>query len=175
MDLLKAFGPLLGQVAPTLATALGGPMAGLAVKTLSNVLLGHEEGSDEDISKALGSATPEQLSDIKKIDADFKVRMKELDIDLEKISAGDRDSARKMQMETKDWVPKVLAVAITIGFFGILVWMLVYGMPPSGTEALLMMLGALGTAWTGVVNFYYGSSAGSKAKTDALAAKEMNK
>ena len=175
MDLLKAFGPLLGQVAPTLATALGGPMAGLAVKTLSNVLLGHEEGTDEDLSKALGSATPEQLSDIKKIDADFKVRMKELDIDLEKISAGDRDSARKMQMETKDWVPKVLAVAITIGFFGILVWMLVYGMPPSGTEALLMMLGALGTAWTGVVNFYYGSSAGSKAKTDALAAKEMNK
>ena len=175
MDLLKSFGPLLGQVAPTLATALGGPMAGLAVKTLSNVLLGHEEGSDEDLSKALGSATPEQLSDIKKIDADFKVRMKELDIDLEKISAGDRDSARKMQMETKDWVPKVLAVAITIGFFGILVWMLVYGMPPSGTEALLMMLGALGTAWTGVVNFYYGSSAGSKAKTDALAAKEMNK
>ena len=175
MDLLKAFGPLLGQVAPTLATALGGPMAGLAVKTLSNVLLGHEEGTDEDLSKALGSATPEQLSDIKKIDADFKVRMKELDIDLEKISAGDRDSARKMQMETKDWVPKVLAIAITIGFFGILVWMLVYGMPPSGTEALLMMLGALGTAWTGVVNFYYGSSAGSKAKTDALAAKEMNK
>jgi len=175
MDLLKAFGPLLGQVAPTLATALGGPMAGLAVKTLSNVLLGHEEGTDEDLSKALGSATPEQLSDIKKIDADFKVRMKELDIDLEKISAGDRDSARKMQMETKDWVPKVLAVAITIGFFGILVWMLVYGMPPSGTEALLMMLGALGTAWTGVVNFYYGSSAGSKAKTDALTAKEMGK
>lgn len=25
MDILKAFGPLLGQVAPTIATALGGP------------------------------------------------------------------------------------------------------------------------------------------------------
>jgi hypothetical protein len=47
--------------------------------------------------------------------------------------------------------------------------MLLNGMPQSGTEALLMMLGALGTAWTGVVNFYYGSSAGSKAKTDAMA------
>ena len=175
MDLLKSFGPLLGQVAPTLATALGGPMAGLAVKTLSNVLLGHEEGTEDDLGKALSGATPEQLANIKQIDADFKTRMKELDIDLERISAGDRDSARKMQIETKDWVPKVLALAITIGFFGILVWMLVNGMPPSGTEALLMMLGALGTAWTGVVNFYYGSSAGSKAKTDALASKEMNK
>jgi hypothetical protein len=175
MDLLKSFGPLLNQVAPTLATALGGPMAGLAVKTLSNVLLGHEEGTEDDLGKALGGATPEQLANIKQIDADFKTRMKELDIDLERISAGDRDSARKMQMETRDWVPKVLALAITIGFFGILVWMLVNGMPPSGTEALLMMLGALGTAWTGVVNFYYGSSAGSKAKTDALASKELGK
>jgi hypothetical protein len=175
MDLLKTFGPLLGQVAPTIATALGGPLAGMAVKTLSNVLLGHDGGTAEDVASAMQSATPEQLADIKKIDADFKVRMRELDIDLERISSGDRDSARKMQMQTNDWIPRILALLITVGFFGILVWMLIKGMPATGTEALLMMLGALGTAWTGVVNFYYGSSAGSKAKTDAMAAKEANK
>jgi hypothetical protein len=73
-----------------------------------------------------------------------------------------------MQIHTNDWIPRVLAIMITVGFFGILVWMLLKGMPPTGTEALLMMLGALGTAWTGVVNFYYGSSAGSKAKTEAM-------
>jgi hypothetical protein len=172
MSLLDALGPLLGQIAPTIATALGGPLAGIAVKTLSSVLLGHENGSEEEVQAALASASPDQLAALKKIDADFKVSMKELDIDLERISAGDRDSARKMQTETKDWVPKVLAVVITLGFFGILVWMLVQGMPQTGTEALLMMLGALGTAWTGVVNFYYGSSAGSKAKTDALTARD---
>jgi len=172
MELLAKFGPLLGQVAPSIATALGGPLAGMAVKTLSSVLLGHENGTEEQISEAMASATPEQLAAIKKIDADFKVRMKELDIDLERISAGDRDSARKMQTETRDWVPKVLAIVITLGFFGILIWMLLNGMPQTGTEALLMMLGALGTAWTGVVNFYYGSSAGSKAKTDALNARD---
>lgn len=168
MDLLKQFGPLLGQVAPTIATALGGPLAGIAVKTLSNVLLGHENGSEDDVSAAIAGATPDQLAALKKIDADFKAHMKELDIDLERIAAGDRDSARQMQTATKDWVPKVLAVVITLGFFGILIWMLLNGMPKTGTEALLMMLGALGTAWTGVVNFYYGSSAGSKQKTDAL-------
>ena len=167
--MLDQFGPLLGQVAPTIATALGGPLAGVAVKTLSNVLLGHENGSEDDVKAAMASASPDQLASLKKIDADFKVQMKELDIDLERIAAGDRDSARKMQTETRDWVPKLLAVVITLGFFGILVWMLVNGMPTTGTEALLMMLGALGTAWTGVVNFYYGSSAGSKAKTDAMA------
>ena len=172
MSLLDQFGPLLGQVAPTIATALGGPLAGVAVKTLSNVLLGHENGSEDDVKAAIATATPDQLAALKKIDADFKVQMKELDIDIERIAAGDRDSARKMQTETKDWVPKLLAIVITLGFFGILIWMLVQGMPQTGTEALLMMLGALGTAWTGVVNFYYGSSAGSKAKNDILASKD---
>jgi hypothetical protein len=172
MSLLDQFGPLLGQIAPTIATALGGPLAGVAVKALSGVLLGHENGSEDDVKAAMASASPDQLAALKKIDADFKVSMKELDIDLERIAAGDRDSARKMQTETKDWVPKLLAIVITLGFFGILVWMLVQGMPQTGTEALLMMLGALGTAWTGVVNFYYGSSAGSKAKNDMLAAKD---
>jgi hypothetical protein len=172
MSLLDQFGPLLGQVAPSIATALGGPLAGVAIKTLSNALFGHEDGTEQQISDAMSAATPDQLAAIKKIDADFKVQMKSLDIDLERIAAGDRDSARKLQSETKDWVPKLLAVVITIGFFGILVWMLLNGMPKNGTEALLMMLGALGTAWTGVMNFYFGSSAGSKAKNDLLSAKD---
>ena len=172
MDLIAKFGPLLGQIAPSIATALGGPLAGIAVKTLSNALLGHESGTEEDVANALQNASPEQLSVIKKIDADFKVRMKELDIDLERISAGDRDSARQMQISTKDSTPKILAYFITFGFFGALVWILVFGLPQTGLEVLLMMLGSLSTSWTGVVQFYYGSSAGSKAKTDSLSAKD---
>ena len=172
MELLAKFGPLLGQIAPSIATALGGPLAGVAVKTLSGALFGHEDGSEEQVIEAMAGASPEQLSTIKKIDADFKTRMKELDIDLERISAGDRDSARQMQRETKDWTPKVLAFAITFGFFGALVWLLVMGIPQTGTEVILMMLGSLSTSWTGVVQFYYGSSAGSKAKNDLLAAKD---
>ena len=45
MDLLKTFGPLLGSVAPSIATALGGPLAGMATKALSQALLGNEDGS----------------------------------------------------------------------------------------------------------------------------------
>ena len=172
MDLIAKFGPLLGQVAPSIATALGGPLAGVAVRTLSNALFGHEDASEQQVSEALSTATPDQLAAIKKIDADFKVQMKSLDIDLERIAAGDRDSARQMQRETKDWTPKVLAFFITFGFFGALVWILIFGIPKTGTEVLLMMLGSLSTSWTGVVQFYYGSSAGSKAKTDALTGKD---
>lgn len=168
MDLSK-IGGLLAQVAPTVATALGGPLAGLAVKTLSEAMFGHQDASESDVSAALMSATPEQLQKLKETDATFKLKMKELDIDLEKIAAGDRDSARNMQIRTNDWIPRAMAIMVTFGFFGILAWLLVRGVPPSGSETLIYMLGALGTAWTGIVQFYFGSSAGSKAKTDALA------
>ena len=167
MDLSK-IGNLLGQLAPTIATAIGGPIAGMAVKALAGALGLSQDASSEDVETALINATPEQLAAIKKVDADFKVQMKELDIDLEKIAAGDRDSARNMQMHTNDWIPLAMAIMVTFGFFGILTWLLTKGVPPTGSETLIYMLGALGTAWTGIVQFYFGSSAGSKAKTDAL-------
>lgn len=167
MDLLKQFGPLLSSVAPTLATALGGPLAGLAVKSLSKALLGAEDFSEEAVMDAMATASPEQLAAVKKIDADFKVQMKSLDIDLERISVDDRKSARDMQKETRDWIPRALAVSVTAGFFAILIYMLVYGLPTTGNEALLLLLGALQTAWGGIIAFYFGSSSGSQ-KKDAM-------
>lgn len=169
---MKTIGGLLGQIAPTIATAIGGPVAGMAVKALASALGLSQDASSDDVQTALMNATPEQLAAVKKIDADFKVQMKELDIDLERIAAGDRDSARNMQMQTNDWIPRAMAVMVTFGFFGILTWLLTKGVPPTGSETLIYMLGALGTAWTGIVQFYFGSSAGSKAKTDALVAGE---
>jgi len=170
MDLLKSFGPLLGSIAPTIATALGGPVAGMAVRAISGALFGHENGTEDDIMAALANPNGDQLAALKKIDADFKVQMKSLDIDLERISEADRDSARNMEIQTRDWIPRVLAVGVTLGFFGIVGYILHYGLPPTGGEALLMLIGTLGTAWTSVMGFYFGSSAGSKQKTDALTA-----
>lgn len=167
MDILKAFGPLLSSVAPSIATALGGPLAGLGVKALSKALLGAEDFSEEAVMDAMATASPEQLAAVKKIDADFKVQMKALDIDLERISVDDRKSARDMQKETRDWIPRALAVSVTAGFFAILIYMLVYGLPTTGNEALLLLLGALQTAWGGIIAFYFGSSSGSQ-KKDAM-------
>jgi len=59
-----------------------------------------------------------------------------------------------------------LAILVTVGFFGILVGMMMETFRTS--EALMLMLGSLGTAWTGIIAFYFGSSAGSQAKDDLL-------
>ena len=168
MDILKTFGPLIGSVAPTIATALGGPVAGMAVKAISGALFGHDGASKDDIMTALANPTGDQLAALKKIDADFAVQMKALDIDLERSAAGDRASARDMQKETRDWIPRALAVSVTVGFFAILLYMLVYGLPTTGNEALLLLLGALQTAWGGIIAFYFGSSSGSQKKDQMI-------
>lgn len=168
MDLLKTFGPLITQIAPTVATALGGPLAGIGVKALSQAMFGKDDATTDDIAAALGNPTSEQLAALKKIEADFAVQMKSLDIDLEAIAVDDRKSARAMQVETRDWIPRTLAVGVTAGFFGILVYLLVFGLPTTGQEAMLLMLGALQTAWTGIISFYFGSSASSRNKDKML-------
>jgi len=114
MDLLKTFGPLLSSVAPSIATALGGPLAGMGVKALSKAFFGNENSTEEDLQSALSTASPDQLSQLKKVDNDFKVQMKSLDIDLERISADDRASARNMQKEVKDWIPRALATVFDV-------------------------------------------------------------
>jgi hypothetical protein len=168
MDILKTFGPLIGSVAPTIATALGGPVAGMAVKAISGALFGHDSATEEEIRTVLANPSADQLAALKKIDSDFAVQMKSLDIDLERIAAGDRASARDMQKETKDWIPRALAVSVTVGFFAILLYMLVYGLPTTGNEALLLLLGALQTAWGGIIAFYFGSSSGSQKKDQMI-------
>jgi len=168
MDLLNTVGPLLQQVAPTIATALGGPLAGLAVKTLSEALLGKPDGTSEDIVAAISGADPETLAKMKQVDTDFRLQMKKLDIDLAAIDQKDRDSARRREVETKDPTPKILAAGVVVGFFSILSILALHGMPPRGGDAILIMIGSLGAAFTAIVSYYYGSSAGSAAKNELL-------
>lgn len=164
-------GKLLGSIAPMIATAIGGPVGGLAVQVLGEAL-GISQPTQAKIEEAFksGSMTGEQIAAVRQAEIRLKQRSEELGIDLEQIHAKDRDSARQLQIQTKSRVPGTLAILITVGFFGILVGMLTGALQASGNnEALLILLGALGAAWGAVVNFYYGSSSGSAAKNDILA------
>jgi len=81
----------------------------------------------------------------------------------------DRKDARQMQVQTRSWTPPVLAAVVTVGFFGVLWLMLNQGLPEAGRDALLIMLGSLGTAWTAIIGYYFGSSAGSARKDELMA------
>jgi len=157
MDLGK-FGSLIGTIAPTIATALGGPVAGMAVKALSNALLGHEGGSEDDIKAALATATPDQIAAIKKCDNDFKVQMKQLDIDLERIAADDRNSARNMAIQTHDLTPRILAFVIVVSWGFFQHFIVTHDIVPGMRELVIRVLGTLDGALMLVLSYYFGSS-----------------
>lgn len=159
----------LKTVLPTIATALGGPLAGVAVNFVADKL-GIEEKTADSIKAAISGATPEQLVQMKQIDAELEKYFAGLDIQLEQIAAADRSSARDREAKTGDsTTPRLLALIITVGFFGVLGFLLTKGKPEQGGDALLVMLGALGGAWASVVAYYFGSTKGSADKTALLA------
>ena len=170
---------VVGAVAPVLGAALGGPLGGAAVGAIADAL-GLNEKTEEAIKSALSGTTPEALLALKKADHDFTVRTQELglkreelafgyDKDQLQIAAGDRDSARKREMAVGDHTTRNLAYAITVGFFGVL-GCLMFGEVDAGSkDVLLIMLGSLGSAWAGVIAYYFGSTATSKQKNELLA------
>ena len=154
----------LSQIAPTIATAIGGPLGGLAYETISKVM-----GIGQDDAKKMldeGKLSGDQIASLQQAEIALKAKAQELGLDFEKLAVEDRKSARDMQVATKSWVPPVLAVAVTIGFFSILTGLMLGGVA-HGTE-IDIMLGSLGTAWTGIIAFYFGSSASSQSKDSMI-------
>lgn len=171
MDLLK----IVGAVAPTIATAIGGPLGGMAMQAVASALGLPGDSSEKDVEKAMASATPDQLLLLKQADNDFAIRMKELDIDLERISAGDRDSARKREAQVKDWMPRILAGVIVCGFMATVFLVLlgwVEGMKdPLMATTVGTLIGFVSAKAEQVIAYYFGSSSSSQAKTQLLAEK----
>lgn len=159
---------LVRTVAPSIATAVGGPLGGMAVRAISEAMLGKPDATEDELVEAVKNATPEQLLALKQAEQEFVIRMRELDVDLERISNEDRGSARDREVKTSDYTPKLLAAAVTLGFFSVMFWMIANGLPANGGEAMLVMLGTLGTAWGAIISYYFGSSAGSREKTQAM-------
>ena len=158
----------LKTVAPTIATALGGPLAGMAVSAVAKAI-GCEPDEVQNVISS-GKLTAEQVASIQLAELELKKQAQSMNLDFAKLVAEDKKSARDMQIATKSWIPPLMALGVTCGFFGIL-FGLMYGQIQHAPQ-IDIMLGSLGTAWTGIISFYFGSSAGSQAKTELLAKSE---
>jgi hypothetical protein len=165
---------IVGAVAPALGTALGGPLAGLAVSTISDALLGKPNGTDAEIAVALKAGGPDALLKLKEADQHFAVRMRELDIDLERINQADRGNAREREAKTGDRAtPRALAGIIVGAFLG-MVWYVLSGRveglkDPVAAGMIGTLIGYVSAKADQVVSYYFGSSSGSSEKTALLA------
>jgi hypothetical protein len=154
---------MLKGIAPTLATAVAGPLGGAAISAIASRL--GVGDSVEAVAKAIAG------------DPAAAQKLQELELEYAKLENEDRANARAMQiaaLQQDDWLAKNFIYIFTAvwSIFAMVYFAFVtFGtVAESGIRMADTILGVLiGTVLTGFFNFFFGSSKGSKDKTEALA------
>lgn len=176
-------------VAPSIGTALGGPLAGAAVRVLGAAILGDEGASEEKVAEqVLQGLSPEIMMELKKADQAFAIRMRELEIDVDRLNGemekaylSDTQDARKAHAGEIGVFRLGLAVlaifgvvliSVLIGSFQIVTG----GITVKDAATVGLVSGLVGTVVgyaaanaQQVVAYFFGSSRGSQAKSDQMA------
>ena len=145
---------LVGAVAPTIGTALGGPMGNMAMSKIASVL--GVSNDQKSIQQAIQNATPEQMLELKKAEQEFEVQMKELDVDVFRLETQHQQNDRGML--SKEWTARIIGVATIAGFLGY-IFLVTLQPPEQNSEALInLVLGYLGGLASAIISFYFGAS-----------------
>lgn len=160
----------LKGIAPTVAAALGGPLAGLAVEAVGSAF-GWSETTREKVEATLtaGQLNGDQLLALKQAELALLAREKEMGFRFAELDASDRKDARSMQVANKSFMPALLSAIVTLGYLAILAGMMVGWLQTQDSQALLIMLGSLSTGWGVVLSFWFGTTRNSEDKTRLLA------
>lgn len=161
---------IVRTVAPAIGTALAGPLGGTAVKYLADKFLGKPDASEAEVAEAIAGASPEQLIRLKELDNDFAKHMASLGVDLERIAQADRSSARELA-KINNWPHILLSAIYTAGYFWLLQLFCTGQVQVEQSMAALFasVVGVLTAAQIQIMNFWFGSSSGSKVKDVHLA------
>ena len=153
---------LLKGAAPGLATIVAGPLGGAAVSAIAN---------------KLGVAdTVAAVTEALQADPEAAQKLAEIDLKQFQLENEDRASARHMQemaLQQESWFAKNFLYLFTsvwsvfaMAFFAFASFSPI---PEENQRIVDTIIGVLiGTVLTGFFNFFFGSSKGSKDKTDAL-------
>lgn len=163
---------LVGKLAPTVATALGGPLAGLATKTLAGALgldaAQPPQDLEEQIEQHLSNASPEDLLKVKQSENDFKARMRELDIKEADLYLKDVQDAR--HTFGKSWEPVMVFIVLSVMVTGGLWYLLVNLDAISETKIniVLPLFGMVIAQFIAACSYFVGTTKASASKTDAM-------
>jgi hypothetical protein len=144
---------LLKGIAPTLATAVAGPLGGAAVSAIA-AKFGVGD-TVEEVAKAIAG------------DPAAAAKLQELELEYAKLDAADRDSARKAEvaLATSDQVPvlnksvtPVLAIIIVLAWGFIQYHLLTHIVATEMREIIIRVLGTLDGALVMVLSYYFGAS-----------------
>lgn len=170
-------GKLLGEAAPIVGTAIGGP-AGTAIGSLVAGLLGVDNNPDA-VANAI-KADPSiavKIEELKlkahELDLEAVTKAKQAEIDELNLRLSDIQNARSRQVEHEKATGKsdinlyVLAWVVITGFFA-LIGMTMFIEIKDSTGTVFMLMGTLSAGFGAVIQYFFGSSKSSADKTVEL-------
>lgn len=169
-SVFKTVAPFLAQ---TVELAVPGPLGTMAAGVLTKITGSTVKVDQIQDTMAKLAQTPEGLLQLKQAENQYQLAATQLGFDHEDkiaaLEAGDKDSARKMQIATGSWVPAALAVMFTLGFFTLLILMACKMVSVTDNPAMMLMLGTLTSGVTACIGFFLGSTHGAARATELLA------
>lgn len=162
------------KFAPTVASALLGPMGGIAVEALGS-LLGVSNATADTIAEVIqtGRLTPEQIGKIKELELQYQENERERGFKYAELAFKDRDSARTANVQ--GGTAKMLfcmSIVLLLATLGCEIGVLFGGIPTNASPLVVgRVLGLMDSVALMVLAYHYGSSSGSADKTALLASK----
>lgn len=144
---------LVKNIAPSIATALGSPLAGMAVTALAQRF--GVEDEVEAVTRAI------------KADPEAAIKLKQLEIDKFKAVLADKDSARSREatIATSEKAPLLnklispaLALIVVAAWVGIQFTLINSTVPQEMRELVARVLGTLDGALMVILSYYFGAS-----------------
>jgi hypothetical protein len=182
-DILKG----AANVAPVLLSALGpgGTAAGIAIKALSSAFGTKEEEMTPEALEQILASDKDALLKLKQAEMDYQLKLNDqkLQENEQKLKEtqqrlADVQNARQMNVDTTKATGKrdtnlyALAWVIVVGFFVLIGILIFHDLPKDSNGVVFMLFGALAAGFSGIKDYFFGSSAGSAAKTALLAKAE---
>ncbi len=161
---------LVKSVAPVLGTALGGPFGGMATRWLAGRLLGDENANEAELESAIATASPDTFARLRELDNEFRLEMKRIGIEEKQLEAQDRASARSLAKV--NMLPHIVISGIYVVAFAIVLYLVftaTIDMTQMQERVMMYLLGILSAGLLQIMNFWFGSSSGSKQKDAKLA------
>ena len=164
------FTQIIKTLAPTVASVLGGPLAGIAITALGDIF-GIGEPTQEKIAGVIANAqmTPEQVARIKMLELQYQNDERERRFKYAELEFKDLDSARRREAAVRDDTNRVLAFCV-VGAFIALVSTTLLGYTKVDSVLAGTLVGYLSAKCEQVLSYYFGSSRSSERKTELLAA-----
>lgn len=161
---------VLGTVAPTILTAIGGPFGAIAGAVLHAAL---GTTTDAEADTALTGASQDTLLKVKAAELDLKGKLAELGVQEDQLRYADIASARSMESTTKSITPTILSyfvMAAALGaFLGVVCGCVKIPTDPQTALIYGSVLTFLVTESKAVLAYWFGSSQGSQSKDATIA------